>query len=155
MWYGIEELYKNTALTRCSWYIVTFLAAATSSPADKLHWVFQMYDKDNSNSIQVLSLAMVTCTWSAERDGGTVRHSLPLRRPGPGSCRGEGHKGKPGACLLSWLFQIFSTLDIDNDGDVTEEEFVRGCLQVTTIAQHSMSSVYTSVNCLPKRMLRI
>ena len=25
---------------------------------------------------------------------------------------------------------IFSTLDINNDGDVTEEEFVRGCLKV-------------------------
>ena len=29
------------------------IMAATSSPADKLHWVFQMYDKDNSNTIQV------------------------------------------------------------------------------------------------------
>ena len=25
---------------------------------------------------------------------------------------------------------IFSTLDIDGDGDVTEDEFVRGCLEV-------------------------
>ena len=25
---------------------------------------------------------------------------------------------------------IFATLDINNDGDVTEEEFVRGCLEV-------------------------
>ena len=30
------------------------MMAATSSPADKLHWVFQMYDKDNSNTIQVV-----------------------------------------------------------------------------------------------------
>ena len=29
------------------------LSPATSSPADKLHWVFQMYDKDNSNTIQL------------------------------------------------------------------------------------------------------
>ena len=28
------------------------------------------------------------------------------------------------------VFQIFSTLDIDSDGDVTEDEFVNGCLQV-------------------------
>ena len=28
---------------------------------------------------------------------------------------------------------IFSTLDINNDGDVTEEEFVRGCLEVAII----------------------
>ena len=28
---------------------------------------------------------------------------------------------------------IFSTLDINNDGDVTEEEFVRGCLEVANI----------------------
>ena len=26
---------------------------------------------------------------------------------------------------------IFSTLDVNNDGDVTEEEFVRGCLEVS------------------------
>ena len=25
---------------------------------------------------------------------------------------------------------IFSALDINNDGDVTEEEFVRGCMEV-------------------------
>ena len=25
--------------------------------------------------------------------------------------------------------KIFATLDIDNDGDVTEEEFVQGCLK--------------------------
>ena len=27
--------------------------------------------------------------------------------------------------------KIFSNLDINNDGDITEEEFVRGCLKVT------------------------
>ena len=34
--------------------IMMIIVAAISSPADKLHWVFQMYDKDNSNTIQVV-----------------------------------------------------------------------------------------------------
>ena len=28
---------------------------------------------------------------------------------------------------------IFSALDINNDGDVTEEEFVRGCMEVRSV----------------------
>ena len=34
--------------------VMMIIVAAISSPADKLHWVFQMYDKDNSNTIQVI-----------------------------------------------------------------------------------------------------
>ena len=34
--------------------VLMIIVAAISSPADKLHWVFQMYDKDNSNTIQVI-----------------------------------------------------------------------------------------------------
>ena len=30
---------------------------------------------------------------------------------------------------------IFATLDVNNDGDVTEEEFVRGCLEVDPVSR--------------------
>ena len=36
---------------------------------------------------------------------------------------------------------IFSTLDINNDGDVTEEEFVRGCLEVANFQFHTVRQI--------------
>ena len=39
--------------------------------------------------------------------------------------------------------KIFATLDIDNDGDVTEEEFVQGCLkdeQLVTITSKTITN---------------
>ena len=36
--------------------------------------------------------------------------------------------------------KIFSNLDVNNDGDITEEEFVRGCLKVRGKADIGMIS---------------
>ena len=55
------QLYSNSKAAMLSEHYPSFptsvmmiIVAAISSPADKLHWVFQMYDKDNSNTIQVI-----------------------------------------------------------------------------------------------------
>ena len=36
--------------------------------------------------------------------------------------------------------KIFSNLDVNNDGDITEEEFVRGCLKVRVKADIGLIS---------------
>ena len=38
-------------------------------------------------------------------------------------------KGLEKEAAVERAMKIFATLDIDNDGDVTEEEFVQGCLK--------------------------
>ena len=85
-------------------FIIATHCTATSSPEDKLHWVFQMYDKDGSNSIQLSEMVELFGTLylneGLEEDLATERAE-----------------------------KIFSLLDINNDGDITEDEFVRGCLQ--------------------------
>jgi Ca2+-binding EF-hand superfamily protein len=87
-------------------FIIATHCTATSSPADKLHWVFQMYDKDNSNTIQLSEMVELF---------GTLYLSEGLEKE----------------AAVERAIKIFSALDINNDGDITEEEFVRGCLQVT------------------------
>lgn len=86
-------------------FIIATHCSATSSPADKLHWVFQMYDKDKSKTIQLGEMVELF---------GTLYLNEGLEKE----------------AAVDRAMAIFSTLDINNDGDVTEEEFVRGCLEV-------------------------
>ena len=86
-------------------FIIATHCSATSSPKDKLHWVFQMYDKDKSKTIQLGEMVELF---------GTLYLNEGLEKE----------------AAVDRAMAIFSTLDINNDGDVTEEEFVRGCLEV-------------------------
>jgi len=85
-------------------FIIATHCTATSSPEDKLHWVFQMYDTDGSNSIQLSEMMEMFGT-------------LYL------------NEGLDEELAVERAQKIFSFLDINNDGDITEDEFVRGCLQ--------------------------
>ena len=85
-------------------FIIATHCTATSSPEDKLHWVFQMYDTDGSNSIQLSEMMELF---------GTLYIS----------------EGLDEELAVERAQKIFSFLDINNDGDITEDEFVRGCLQ--------------------------
>jgi len=85
-------------------FIIATHCTATSSPEDKLHWVFQMYDKDGSNSIQLSEMMELFGTLYLNEG---LEEELATER----------------------AEKIFSMLDVNNDGDITEDEFVRGCLQ--------------------------
>ena len=85
-------------------FIIATHCTATSSPADKLHWVFQMYDKDKSQTIQLGEMVELF---------GTLYLNEGLEKD----------------LAVDRAMKIFATLDINNDGDVTEDEFVRGCLE--------------------------
>lgn len=97
-------------------FIIATHCSATSSPSDKLHWVFQMYDKDKSKTIQLGEMVELF---------GTLYLNEGLEKE----------------AAVERAMAIFSTLDINNDGDVTEEEFVRGCLEVANIVRklHTIS----------------
>ena len=108
---GRLVLYFNNPQDRNGWidfneFIIATHCSATSSPADKLHWVFQMYDKDKSQTIQLGEMVELFGT-------------LYL------------NEGLEMDAAVERAMAIFATLDVDNDGDVTEDEFVRGCLEVS------------------------
>ena len=71
---------------------------------EKLHWVFKMYNKDWSNSIQLVEMVEIfSMLYLSE----SLDENLAIER----------------------AEKVFHMLDADNDGDVTEEEFVNGCLE--------------------------
>ena len=104
-------------------FIIATHCSATSSPADKLHWVFQMYDKDQSQTIQVpgaVEAEMIMLTFQL---GEMVELFGTLYL----------NEGLEMDAAVERANAIFSALDINNDGDVTEEEFVRGCMEVRSV----------------------
>lgn len=94
---------NSGALDFCE-FILAIHCTSNSSPEDKLHWVFQLYDKDNSGSITIGEMIKVFATLY-ENEG--LDEKIAVER----------------------AEKIFSSLDINNDGDITEEEFVRGCME--------------------------
>ena len=78
--------------------------STTTMLEEKLHWVFQMYDKDGSNSIQLGEMVEIFSTLYLSEG---LDEDLAVDR----------------------AEHVFHMLDTDNDGDVTEEEFVNGCLE--------------------------
>ena len=75
----------------------------TTMLEEKLHWVFQMFDKNGSESIQLGEMVEIfSMLYICEG----LEESLAVER----------------------AEQVFNLLDSNNDGDVTEEEFVNGCL---------------------------
>ena len=75
---------------------------------DKLRWVFQLYDSDRSGSISMSE--MVVLFGSLYQLEGIDKHIAVDRAE-----------------------TLFGNLDINGDGDITEEEFVNGCLKVTKL----------------------
>ena len=106
-------------------FIIATHCSATSSPADKLHWVFQMYDKDQSQTIQVPGAVVV----EAEMIMLTFQLGEMVELFGTLYL----NEGLEMDAAVERANAIFSALDINNDGDVTEEEFVRGCMEVRSV----------------------
>ena len=94
---------NSGSLDFCEFIIATH-CTANSSPEDKLHWAFQLYDTDNSGSITIGEMIQVFATLY-ESEGVDQKMAV---------VRAE---------------QVFCSLDVNNDGDITEEEFVKGCLE--------------------------
>ena len=100
---------NNGSLDFCEFIIATH-CTANSSPEDKLRWVFQMYDKDSSGSIEIGEMIQVFATLYA-------------------------HEGLDQKMAVERAETIFGNLDINNDGDITEDEFVKGCMEDEEMVQ--------------------
>ena len=94
---------NNGSLDFCEFMIATH-CTANSSPEDKLHWVFQVYDTDTSGSITVGEIIQV---FAALYDNEGLDQKFAVER----------------------AESVFGSLDVNHDGDVTEEEFVKVCME--------------------------
>jgi Ca2+-binding EF-hand superfamily protein len=91
---------NNGSLDFCEFIIATH-CTANSSPEDKLYWVFRLYDTDSSGSITIGEMIQVFATLYEKE---SLDQKLAVDR----------------------AEQIFGSLDVNNDGDITGEEFVKG-----------------------------
>jgi len=81
-------------------FLLALHVTSNGSPKDKLSWAFRMYDVDGNGSIDLKEM---------ERVINGVYQML-------------GHNNQSQAA------QVFSRMDLDSDGRVTEEEFMNACL---------------------------
>ena len=79
-----------------------------------------MYDKDQSQTIQVPGAGVAEVIMLPFQLGEMVELFGTLYL----------NEGLEMDAAVERANAIFSALDINNDGDVTEEEFVRGCMEV-------------------------
>ena len=96
---------------------------SSGSPEEKLRWAFKMYDKDASGSIELREMVEIVSTlYDMEGVGGVGMRLWPV-------------------VLMCDILQIkaperaraiFSDLDFDGDGMITEQEFVLGRDQQTS-----------------------
>ena len=94
----------NNGFLDFSEFIIATHCIASSSPEDKLRWAFQVYDTDNSGSITVGEIIQVFSALYAN-EGLDQKYAVE---------RAE---------------TIFGNLDVNHDGDVSEDEFVKVCLE--------------------------
>jgi len=76
---------------------------ASGTPEEKLRWAFKMYDKDGSGSIELPEMIEII---------GTLYEM----------------EGVPKDSAGERANKIFRELDINGDGELDEDEFVKGCL---------------------------
>ena len=92
-------------------FILAVNLTGDSSAEEKLKWVFGIYDVDGNGVIDRLEIANVLqAMYNAYGPGDTTT-------PSPSPLSSEG------------VASIFNFLDENDDGQLTEEEFVSGCLQ--------------------------
>jgi len=77
--------------------------SSCGDPAEKLRWAFRMYDKDSSGAIDLEEMVEIFCLMYAVQ-------------------------GFSEAEATERAEKIFHTLDRNNDGNLEEDEFIKGCL---------------------------
>ena len=78
----------------------------SQSVDDKLAWTFQFYDVDGNGRIEKEELEMA------------IEMILAMR----------GEKGEGGETAKQIAERIFRNMDVNNDGYLSEEEFMQGCI---------------------------
>merc|ERR1712183_275442 len=86
---------------------------AANTPEQKLCWAFKVYDLDNSGAIDKVEMVKVMEAIYSMVDGNIK----------------EARRGGTEEKACRHAEQLFKMIDIDRDGNLTQTEFLRGCLQ--------------------------
>merc|ERR1719189_2985335 len=81
---------------------------ASGTPEEKLRWAFKMYDKDDSGTIELPEMIEII---------GTLYEM----------------EGVPKDSAGDRANKIFRELDVNGDGELSEDEFVKGCMDNTDL----------------------
>ena len=105
-------------------FLLATHGTAVASPEDKLRWAFQLYDKVVTESYITHTHCLHT---KFKQDGSKAIHLREMLEVFGTLYLTEGVSEQ---LAIDRAQRIFSCLDTNNDGEITEEEFVTGCLQV-------------------------
>jgi len=93
-------------------FLLAIDVTSSGTPEEKLNWAFSMYDVDGNGWIDLLEMTKM------------VRSIYQVI-----SARGERVPGeRPGETVETRAESIFKRMDLNSDGRVTRQEFVRTCL---------------------------
>ena len=85
-------------------FILASHSIATSSARQKLRWIFQMFDVDRSGTIELGEVVQIFATL-------------------------YNNEGLETGMGVDRAVEIYGILDVDNNGEVTEAEFIKLCLE--------------------------
>ncbi|CAF0956195.1 unnamed protein product [Adineta steineri] len=91
---------------------------AKGNPEKKLKWAFKMYDIDSNGSVDRQEMLRIIESIYDLLGAGVVKNASN------GAVAGRDPNDTP----ESRTAQIFAIMDEDNNGVITEEEFIRGCM---------------------------
>merc|ERR1712025_938699 len=86
---------------------------AARTPEQKLSWAFKVYDLNNNSTIDKNEMVKVMCSIYSMVDGNVK----------------DATRGATEEKASKHAEKLFKLIDIDGDGNLTEQEFLRGCLQ--------------------------
>ena len=90
-------------------------------PDDRLRWSFKLYDEDNSGSIALDEMEKVCNCIQLNKTETSVQVMDCIYN------MFEGMGQRPSGDPKERAGRIFRKIDINGDGDLTENEFIKGC----------------------------
>ncbi|CAF0825408.1 unnamed protein product [Adineta steineri] len=87
-------------------FLIAYALTSTGEPVDKLHYTFTLFDKDQSQTIELIEMIEI------------LKKLFTITRNEIKECSPE--------CVA---YDIFRILDLDHNQSISKEEFINGCLQ--------------------------
>ncbi|XP_044596645.1 uncharacterized protein LOC123273311 isoform X2 [Cotesia glomerata] len=95
--------------TNCQEFLLAIDVTSSGTPEEKLKWAFRMYDVDGNGVIDIQEMTKI------------VQAIYDML----GACSSN----RPADSAEERAKNIFAKMDENNDGQLTQDEFLKGCLQ--------------------------
>ncbi|UJR21833.1 hypothetical protein I4U23_024907 [Adineta vaga] len=106
-------------------FLMAINITAKGNPEKKLKWAFKMYDIDSNGSVDRQEMLRIIESIYDLLGAGVIK----------GASNGAMSGRDPNDTPESRTAQIFAIMDEDNNGVITEEEFIRGCMSDRVLYQ--------------------